>query len=87
MDRPPVGPLPELATSIDPLVERLKALAAENPPDALVPSHGSFRPAQVLVHQGKIGFIDFDSFAQSEPSLDLALFLGTVRNIGIDHDA
>ena len=74
-------PLPELATSIDPLVARLKALAADNPADALVPSHGSFRPAQVLVNQGKIGFIDFDSFGQCEPSLDLALFLGTVRNI------
>jgi len=75
-------PLPELANSIDPLAARLRALAAENPPDVPVPSHGSFRPAQVLVHQGKIGFIDFDSFAQCEPSLDLALFLSTVRNIG-----
>jgi aminoglycoside phosphotransferase (APT) family kinase protein len=49
-----------------------------------VPSHGSFRPAQVLVHQGQIGFIDFDSFGQSEPALDLALFLSTVKSIGLD---
>jgi hypothetical protein len=76
-------PLPELAAALDPLVERLKNLAAATPADATIPAHGTFRPAQVLIHQGKIGFIDFDSFCQSEPSMDLALFLAAVRNIGM----
>lgn len=76
-------PLPGLGIAITPLIERLKALNAAKPADPVVPSHGSFRPAQVLIHKGNIGFIDFDSFGQSEPSLDLALFLSTVRNIGV----
>jgi aminoglycoside phosphotransferase (APT) family kinase protein len=75
--------LPELANALDPLVERLSGMAARTPMDAIVPVHGTFRPAQVLIHQGKIGFIDFDSFCQSEPSMDLALFLAAVRNIGM----
>jgi hypothetical protein len=36
-----------------------------------------------LINEEKIGFIDFDSFCQSEPSLDLALFLGNVKSIGL----
>ncbi len=75
--------IPEMAFAMNPLLDRLTSLAQTLPVDALVPSHGSFRPAQVLLYQGKIGFIDFDSFCQSEPSLDLALFLGTFMSIGL----
>jgi Ser/Thr protein kinase RdoA (MazF antagonist) len=56
----------------------LKQLAAAVPPDPAVPSHGSFRPSQVLIDHDQIGFIDFDSFCQSEPANDLALFLSTL---------
>jgi hypothetical protein len=76
--------VPQIAHSLDPLLVRLKSIADAILPDALVPSHGSFRPAQVLVHHGQIGFIDFDSFSMSEPGLDLALFLSTVKSIGLD---
>jgi hypothetical protein len=76
--------VPMIAHSLDPLLARLKSIADGIPADALVPSHGSFRPAQVLLHQGRIGFIDFDSFSFSEPGLDLALFLCTVKSIGMD---
>jgi hypothetical protein len=37
----------------------------------------------VLIYQDEIGFIDFDSFCQSEPANDLALFLGAVFTIGL----
>lgn len=77
-------PIPGIAHAADPLLERLREMAQVVPPDPLVPSHGSFRPAQVLLYQGQIGFIDFDSFCQSEPALDLALFLITVQSIGLD---
>ncbi len=75
--------IPELAFALNPLFDRLTRLAQTLPADPLVPSHGTFRPAQVLLSQGKIGFIDFDSFCQSEPSLDLGLFLGTFMSIGL----
>jgi aminoglycoside phosphotransferase (APT) family kinase protein len=83
--------LPDLGAAAVPLLNRLNRLAVETPPDPRVPSHGSFRPAQVLLYQGEIGFIDFDSFCQSEPANDLALFLASMFNIGFtpadDEDA
>jgi len=75
--------IPRLAGAAAPLLEQLAALAAEYPADPLGPAHHSFRPAQVLLYQGKIGFIDFDSFCQAEPALDLALFLSATKNIGL----
>lgn len=75
--------IPQLAGVAEPLLARLEALATEHADDPMVPSHSSFRPAQVLLHDSKIGFIDFDSFCQAEPALDLALFLAATKNIGL----
>ena len=86
--------IPELNDAATPLLARLETLAAEYPADAPGPAHRSFRPAQVLLHKGKIGFIDFDGFCQAEPAMDLALFMAGIKNIGLseshhdeDHDA
>jgi aminoglycoside phosphotransferase (APT) family kinase protein len=76
--------IPSLTHAADPLLERLKEMASSTPADLPVPTHGSYRPAQVLLYRGQIGFIDFDSFCQAEPAHDLALFLSTVKNIGLD---
>jgi thiamine kinase-like enzyme len=73
---------PNLAQAAVPLLDRIKQLADACPPDPRVPSHGSFRPAQVLLYRDQIGFIDFDSFCQAEPANDLALFLSTVMSLG-----
>jgi len=75
---------PQLEGAATALLERLHALADENPADPAVPTHGTFRPAQVLLNKGRIGFIDFDGFCQAEPALDLALFLGKIRDIGLN---
>jgi hypothetical protein len=75
--------VPELAGAATPLLARLEAINAEQPAEAPVPTHGTFRPAQVLIYKGRIGFIDFDGFCQAEPALDLALFLGKIRDIGL----
>jgi Ser/Thr protein kinase RdoA (MazF antagonist) len=77
------GAHPGLTEAANPLLDRLKQLANTYPPDRLVPSHGSFRPAQVLLYKDQIGFIDFDTFCQSEPANDLALFLSAVMNIAM----
>ena len=76
-------PYPDLTQAAAPLLKRIKQLADASPPDPLVPSHGSFRPAQVLLYGDQIGFIDFDSFCQSEPANDLALFLSAVMSLGM----
>lgn len=74
---------PELAAAAAPLLARLSERAAEeDPPDPHVPTHGSFRPNQVLLNDGEIGFIDFDRFGQAEPGLDVASFLAAMKDAG-----
>ena len=75
--------IPQLEGAAAPLLSRLEALAASHPADPLAPAHRSFRPGQVLLHGGSVGFIDFDRFGQAEPALDIALFLSSARNIGL----
>ncbi|HEU5098294.1 MAG TPA: phosphotransferase [Roseiflexaceae bacterium] len=76
--------IPSLADAAESLLQHLELLAAETPPDPALPAHRAFRPAQVLIHQGKIGFIDFDGFGQSEPALDLSRFTRKTRALGLD---
>jgi aminoglycoside phosphotransferase (APT) family kinase protein len=76
-------PIPQLTGATMLLLSRLEALAAAYPPDPLAPAHRSFRPAQVLLYKGEIGFIDFDGFCQAEPALDVALFMVTMRQAGL----
>jgi hypothetical protein len=78
------GPAPQLADAAEPLLQHLESLAAETPADAVRPAHRAFRPAQVLIYQGTIGFIDFDGFGQSEPALDLSRFTRKTRALGLD---
>jgi Ser/Thr protein kinase RdoA (MazF antagonist) len=75
--------VPSLAGATGPLLARLEARAAAAPADAEGPAHGTFRPAQVLLNHGHIGFIDFDSFCAAEPALDVALFLEKIRDLGL----
>lgn len=74
--------VPQLAAA-NPFVDRLSQLEASSSPDPLVPSHGTFRPAQVLMYQNEIGFIDFDSCCNAEPAKDLGLFLCAFLRAGM----
>jgi Ser/Thr protein kinase RdoA (MazF antagonist) len=73
--------LPELAGAVDPLVATLDQAALDVPAGPLVPTHRSFRPAQILVDEDAIAFIDFDGFCQAEAGLDLALFRTTLTDL------
>lgn len=73
--------LPDLTLFDEELLTRLQQQASLYPADALAPAHRSFRPAQVLLYQGDIGFIDFDGFCRAEPAMDLALFMTTIKNM------
>ena len=75
--------VPALAPAVVPLFAYLEGLAVGSTPDMQVPTHGTFRPAQVLLDQGRIGFIDFDSFCQAEPAMDLALFMVALVDSGM----
>ena len=75
--------VPHIGTAADPLLRRLEACTRRLPADPLVSAHHDFRPAQVLLHQGRIGFIDFDGACRAEPALDLGRFRAKLRDIGI----
>jgi hypothetical protein len=76
--------VPELAGAATSLFTCLESLGTTCPPDSSVPTHGTFRPSQVLLDDGQIGFIDFDSFCQAEPAMDLALFMVTTIDRGMN---
>jgi hypothetical protein len=76
-------PFPEAIGAIDQLVEQLYALEAAVPADPAVPTHGAFRPEQVLIAGKQVGFIDFDSFCMAEPAFDLALFRASMMDNGL----
>ncbi len=72
-----------LDVAAQPLLGHLAELARDEPADPIVPAHHDFRPAQVLLHEGAIGFIDFDGACMAEPALDLGRFRAKLRDIGI----
>jgi hypothetical protein len=76
--------VPWVAHATTPLLLSLEALASATPAEPALPAHRSFRPQQVLIHQGTIGFIDFDGFCLAEPALDIALFRATIKEMGIN---
>ena len=71
--------IPGLDGALEPTLARFEALAASHAPQRPVPSHQSFRPAQVLLHDGPVAFIDFDGFCEAEPAMDLALFRASLK--------
>jgi hypothetical protein len=81
-----VVPLPELASAVMPLLDRLQAFDAAQPAEAPVPTHGTFKPEQVLIHGQQIGLIDFDEFCMAEPALDIAVFLAAIKDVGLTSD-
>ncbi len=74
---------PNLALAAEPFLDRIRRLETGTPSDPFVPSHGTFRPVQVLLNKGELSFIDFDSFCQSEPARDLSMFLTSMMDISL----
>jgi hypothetical protein len=75
--------VPALEGQILPLVEQFERLATLYPEEAVVPTHGTFNPEQVLIHGEQIGIIDFDSQCMAEPALDVGLFRAAIKDTGM----
>jgi hypothetical protein len=75
--------VPTLADAMEPLVSTLEELGDAEPAGPMVPTHRSFRPAQILLDGDDIAFIDFDGFVQAEAGLDLALFRTTLCDLSL----
>ena len=76
-------PFPKPIAAVDRVVERLRALEAAVPTDSFVPTHGAFRPEQVLLADQQISIIDFDYCCMAEPAFDIALFRATTMDNGL----
>ena len=84
--------LADSSAAIEPLAHELERAAAKIPAAALVPTHRSFRPAQILLDGPEIALVDFDGYCRAEPGLDLSLFRTTLvdlclRALEADDDA
>jgi Phosphotransferase enzyme family len=77
------GAAPGIEETLEAVLRRLEELAVVHPPQPPLPCHRSFRPHQVLVHNERAGFIDFDGFCHAEPALDVALFRATLKYVGM----
>lgn len=75
--------VPELAPAAMPLLSHLDDLARDTAADSVVPAHHDFRPAQVLLSDQGVGFIDFDGACMAEPALDLGRFRAKLRDTAI----
>ena len=75
--------LPSKATTIGLLAasvsERLRALE----PTRERPSHGSYKPSQLLVRGDAVFLVDFDQFCLADPALDVGYFLAYLRPPGL----
>jgi aminoglycoside phosphotransferase (APT) family kinase protein len=75
--------VPALEGHIVPLIDQLEGLGTVYPEEAVVPTHGTFNPEQVLIDGNRIGFIDFDSQCMAEPALDVGLFRAAIKDTGM----
>lgn len=75
--------VPSLWPGSAPLRSHLARWAAQTAAGPDVSAHHDFRPAQVLLQNGGIGFIDFDGACMAEAALDLGRFRAKFRDIGI----
>jgi aminoglycoside phosphotransferase (APT) family kinase protein len=75
--------LPDVAAAATPLLHSLELLDAAVPADPVVSAHHDFRPAQVLINNGRVGFIDFGGAGMAEPALDLGRFHAKLRDIWV----
>jgi Ser/Thr protein kinase RdoA (MazF antagonist) len=73
--------LADSSAAIEPLIQGLERVAVEIPAAPLVPTHRSFRPAQILLDGEDIALLDFDGYCRAEPGLDLSLFRTTLVDL------
>ncbi|HET9858600.1 MAG TPA: phosphotransferase [Nocardioidaceae bacterium] len=76
--------MPALTDRIGSVPDRLASAAASVLSDPLAPAHHSFRPAQVLLTEDGVAFIDFDSFCRAEPASDIALFTAKLQHMAVN---
>lgn len=75
--------VPAVGGVADQLIAPLQQRAFDVPAEPSRPAHGAFRPAQVLVADSGVAFIDFDGYCLAEPAFDIGRFRARLREIGL----
>lgn len=69
---------PDAERVLTPLLDALADRAGAAPPSPARPTHGAFRPSQVLVDGDRVGFLDLDGFCLAEAERDVARFTKSI---------
>ena len=70
---------PELGERLTRWLELEEAAAVSTEPLPLVQSHGDFTYTQLIFDGPRSGLVDFDTFCQAEPAMDLGHYLAYLR--------
>lgn len=79
-----VAAVPWLADLTDGVAGRLQSADGASVADPLASSHGSFRTAQVVLMEKRVGIIDFDKLCLAEPASDIGPFLAKLRHTAVN---
>jgi len=74
-----VSRVPDAATDVSALLDRIAARAALDGSRAPRPIHGAPSPTQWLVTAERTGLFDFDKFAAGDPELDVGIVLADIE--------
>jgi phosphotransferase family enzyme len=75
--------VPALADTTATVARSLRRALESPSPSRLRPSHGSYKPTQLLFRSGSVFVVDFDQFSLAEPALDVGYFLAYLRPPGL----
>jgi hypothetical protein len=75
--------VPHLSGAAAPLLSGLDLAAHSTRTASLVPTHRSFRPAQILLGGPQPAIVDFDGYCRAEPAFDLSVFRSTLCDLAL----
>lgn len=76
--------LPHLGGPLGSALERIAMAGERIPADASCLCHGSFHPAEVLLTDAGVAFLDFDKSGQAEPASDVGAFTTKLRHMAVN---
>lgn len=77
------GYVPELAEEAASVAQAIGESLTASEPERLVPSHGSYKPSQLLFRSDSVFLIDFDQYCEADGALDVGYFLAYLRPPGL----
>jgi hypothetical protein len=77
------GYVPALAEDAESVAQAIGEVLTGTAPERLMPSHGSYKPSQLLFRSDSVFIIDFDQYCEADGALDVGYFLAYLRPPGL----